>query len=341
MPDCYSLSRACEFRAVQPDLIEVTSAQHGPQRLSVELVGVLLLFSRPRSAAEVHQATALDTPLEKFVGILESLVNGGILQKVDATPSAVSLETLLRQDVFADPESIETMRHHLRNGRLLVVRDALPHELAERVHASLDACDAWTAHEGRQSFFHYRHHGLFDPRSFPGPLEECVSIFAAPGTKRFIEALSGRVCSGPATVNASWYQPGDHILPHNDYLAGRSVAFIWYLTKDWDDAWGGHLYWCRSGTLLKPLFNCLSLFVVSRDEQRDSSHFVSVVSSQARSKRLAVSGWWTQPLAAAVATTAIDPALAERGGGRSADLSEQQYGPTRVHFGHDHCVTAI
>jgi hypothetical protein len=338
--DCYSLSSACDFRVVQPDVFEVTSAHGERQRLSADLVGLLLLFAQPRSAAAIHEATAMSTPLNQFVVTLESLVADGILHKEQATPSPASLQALLRQDIFGDAGSVEKIGQHLRDGRLLVVRDALPHEFAERVHASLDACAAWTAHEGRQSFFHYRHHGLFDPRWFPAPLKECVSIFGSPGTTRFVEKLSGRVCSGPATVNASWYQPGDHILPHNDYLAGRSVAFIWYLTKDWDDAWGGHLFWCRSGSLLKPLFNCLSLFVVSRDEKLDSSHFVSVVSSQARGKRLAVSGWWTEPLAETVVAPTKQRST-ERESARNADISERRYGPPRVDFGHDDCVTAI
>jgi hypothetical protein len=341
-PDFYCLSSACEFRVVQPDVVEVTSSGGGSgrQRLSIELLGLLLLFSKPRSAAEVHEAMGESIPLDELVGTLDSLVAEGILLKVEANPTPRSLQTMLRQDVFADPRSVDEISHHLRDGRLVVVRDALPPEFAERVHASLDTCDAWGTHEGAQAYFHFRHHNLYDPRSFPGPLTECTSLFGSPGTKRFIEQLSARSCSGPATVTASWYQPGDHNLPHNDYLAGRSVAFIWYLTKDWDDSWGGHLFWCRSGTLLKPLFNCLTLFVVSRDEELDSSHFVSVVSSQARGKRLAVSGWWTEPPAAAVASAARK---ASRAGHRAAgaDLSERRYGRAHVQLGDRGCVTAI
>ena len=85
------------------------------------------------------------------------------------------------------------------------------------------------------------------------------------------------------------YLPGDHSLPHRDFGGNRSVAFVWHLTRQWQSEWGGHLYWCPSGTSIAPLFNCLILFNVAAS----SLHLVTAVSPYARGKRLAVSGWWT------------------------------------------------
>ena len=89
-------------------------------------------------------------------------------------------------------------------------------------------------------------------------------------------------------MTASWYQPGDFSLPHTDGHVERSVAFVWHLTKDWDDTWGGQLAWCRNGAAVYPRYNSLSLFNVSDT----SLHFVAAVSRRATGKRLGVNGWW-------------------------------------------------
>ena len=67
------------------------------------------------------------------------------------------------------------------------------------------------------------------------------------------------------------------------------MAFVWHLTKDWDPKWGGDLYWCRAHHFVTPSFNTLALFTVGPD----SAHFVTHVAPGARSKRLAINGWWT------------------------------------------------
>src|SRR5262249_26518257 len=137
------------------------------------------------------------------------------------------------------------------------------------------------------------HHNIYDESLFPADLSWCQQIFQSDSTKDFIQRLSQRNCQGETVFSASLYLPGDHSLPHSDFLAHnnehRQVAFIWHLTKHWQSDWGGDFFWCPNSRAISPSFNTLLLFNV----RLDSTHSVTQVSPSARSKRLAISGWWT------------------------------------------------
>lgn len=223
---------------------------------------------------------------------------------------AASVESLLRPAVRA---ALNDAAPRLAGGGLVVVPDAFDMDFAEALHRSLDACTAWRVHEGQEDHFHYHHHNLYDPADHPPELAGCIARFDSPATKAWMARLSGRDCAAPAEVSASWYLPGDHSLPHNDVAvldgeAGRQVAFVWHLTKDWRPEWGGALYWCAKGRYLPPAFNTLYLFNVGPQ----SNHFVTHVSPYARGKRMAVNGWWTGRSAM--------PAAAEAGPERIGEL---------------------
>jgi Rps23 Pro-64 3,4-dihydroxylase Tpa1-like proline 4-hydroxylase len=102
--------------------------------------------------------------------------------------------------------------------------------------------------------------------------------------------ISGRDCSGEAGAAAAWYRPGEYALPHDDSVAdqARSVAYIWYLTKDWQQEWGGSLFWCPTGQYLRPSFNVLTIFNVIPS----NVHFICPVALTATAKRLSVNGFW-------------------------------------------------
>jgi Rps23 Pro-64 3,4-dihydroxylase Tpa1-like proline 4-hydroxylase len=233
-----------------------------------------------------------------------------------------SLRTILRPDLFADDDTLRRIGESLHAGRLLVVPDAIDPARAERVRACLDGADGWRQYEGQEPNFHYRHHNLYERERYPAALAEHVALFGSAASRAFVEQLTGRPCSGGATVTASWYQPGDHSLPHQDWGEEREVAFVWNLTREWESHWGGHFVWCPTGTLVAPTFNTLLVFVVNRA----SLHFVSAVSEKARGKRLAVSGWWHRPIGAA---KAADPTPATE----DSFLTPPSYGPPRLKVG--------
>jgi hypothetical protein len=202
-----------------------------------------------------------------------------------------TLSQVLAPDVFATPEVVAEISRQLVRGRAVVIRDAFCRAFAEGMHETLAACTSWTIQEGGEPMFHFRHHNLYDDASFPPLLTECKRRFASADARRLATALSQSPCDGTLQFGASLYLPGDFSLPHTDCARGRRVAFIWHLTKEWDDAWGGNLVWCPSGTQLAPRFNVLTLFCVSSA----SLHFVAPVAPQSRGLRLTVNGWWTAP----------------------------------------------
>jgi hypothetical protein len=212
-----------------------------------------------------------------------------------------SLQTYLNPAVI-DNEGVERIGNGLRAGKLVVVREALHGSFAERMFQCLDQFPDWKLYETYSAAtadppatpFRYHHHNIYDKSVYPAELTRCEGIFASEGTRSFVEQLSGQDCSGVTSFSASWYQPGDHSCPHSDHRlvdngrSVRTVAFVWHLTKDWRPDWGGALYWCPTLRYVPPSFNTLVLFVVTDA----STHFVTQVSPYAKTKRLAINGWW-------------------------------------------------
>lgn len=170
-----------------------------------------------------------------------------------------------------------------------MIPDAIRADVAERAHADLSGSTRWRPFEGDSPFFHYRHHNLYADADLPPSATVLKASFASEAARTLMTSISGRDCSGPIDFGASWYLPGDHSLPHQDLGLGRSVAWVWHLTKDWDPRWGGGFFWCPSGITMSPRFNCFTLFNVTTA----SAHFVTAVSPYAQAKRLALNGWWT------------------------------------------------
>ena len=196
---------------------------------------------------------------------------------------------LCNRGIFDDEGVREQIRAQLAQGRAVVIPDALRADVAERAHRELDETTRWKPYEGDSPFFHYRHHNLYSDQELPESALALKASLSGRATTELMTTLSGQDCSGPVQFGASLYLPGDHSLPHQDLGLGRSVAWVWHLTKDWDPRWGGGFFWCPSGVSMAPQFNCFTLFTVTPA----SAHFVTVVSGHARSKRLALNGWWT------------------------------------------------
>jgi 2OG-Fe(II) oxygenase superfamily len=209
-----------------------------------------------------------------------------------------SLVTYLDPALAGDTPGLGRIARALAGGRLVVMRDAFQPAFARRMFECLDGVPDWPLHEDYgQAHFHYSHHNLYDEGMFPPDLRWCHRVFQSASTRAWIGELSGRGCEGPVQFSASWYQPGDHSLPHSDLVRLedgqlRQVAFIWHLTRSWQPEWGGDFFWVPTARQFPPTFNTLYLFNVSRS----SMHFVTTVVPGAGEKRLAINGWWTGPV---------------------------------------------
>lgn len=215
-----------------------------------------------------------------------------------------SIEFFLNPEVFAEEKLVDEISDQLADGRLIVIRNAFQDAFAEHMFACLDQFREWKLYEDYQPHFHFHHHNIYDESLFPAELSHCRDVFRSEATKSFVQRLSRRDCSGETSFSASLYLPGDHSLPHNDFLMRdgqpRQVAFVWHLTKEWREDWGGEFFWCEKNRSVLPAFNTLLLFNVSLS----SAHLVTLVSPHAKGKRLAISGWWHGQAGSAAETAA-------------------------------------
>jgi Rps23 Pro-64 3,4-dihydroxylase Tpa1-like proline 4-hydroxylase len=204
-----------------------------------------------------------------------------------------SIEFFLNPTIFANDKLIGQISDRLAGGDLIVIRKAFQEPFAENMFDCLDQFSNWKVYEGYEDHFHYHHHNIYDENLFPRELTRCRNIFGSESTRHFVQLLSSRDCTGTTTLSASLYLPGDHSLPHNDFIIRdgqqRQVAFVWNLTRNWQTDWGGEFFWCKKSYWVFPAFNTLLLFNVDRS----SKHFVTMVAPHAKGKRLAISGWWT------------------------------------------------
>lgn len=208
----------------------------------------------------------------------------------------VSLEKVLNPR-FQDPALLEDIEKKLKQGEVVILKDAFLPELADAMHKELAATDQWDHNEDYfPDGYHFRHQNIYATSDFPPICDKFhQNVFGSQATKEFISKLSGRDCTSDEVTGApSYYKAGDHSLPHTDHIGQRTVAYVWHLSKNWKPDWGGALYWAPSplaNAFHHASYNSLCLFSVTPH----SAHFVTTVSPEAKEKRLAYNGWWHSP----------------------------------------------
>jgi len=263
-----------------------------PLELSLTLFQVLMAFAEKKTAREAFQLLDVDVDLDHFGAIVQEFHSHGLLRLDQAVDDGPDLRSYLARQGLDDSVLLDKLSRAMRGGHAIVIPDALPIDLAERVHDELDRSNRWSLAEGGHDFFHYRNSFIDKLDAVDGALAECSRLFKSSATRRFISELSGQDCTGGAHAAAAWYRPGEYALPHDDSIANasRSVAYIWYLTKDWRREWGGALFWCPTGQYVCPGFNVLVMFNVTHLNM----HLVCPVAPTATAKRLTVNGFWHQ-----------------------------------------------
>lgn len=109
----------------------------------------------------------------------------------------------------------------------------------------------------------------------------------------FVSAITGVKFKGTLDMSATLYESCAFLLPHDDELEGRKIAYLLYLSKGFSATDGGSfaLYNTKNKKPVKivkrypPTFNSLLMFEVS-----DIS-FHEVEENLSRKKRYAVGGW--------------------------------------------------
>jgi prolyl 3-hydroxylase /prolyl 3,4-dihydroxylase len=109
----------------------------------------------------------------------------------------------------------------------------------------------------------------------------------------FVEAVTGVTLKGTLDMAATLYESTNYLLPHDDKLDGRKIAYIIYLSKSFTENDGGSFILYNSNretptTLSKkipPMWNSLLLFEVS------GISFHEVEENISNKKRYAIGGW--------------------------------------------------
>ena len=284
-----------------------------PFELSLALFQLLIVFAEQKTVLQAFDSLDVDVDLDEFRDIVDDFVGRGLLSRDQPVDDGHDLRQLLNPGIFSEPAMVDRLRTWLRQGRAIVIPDALPLGFAEDVHRDLSESTRWTVVEGGHDFFHFRTSVISDIDGQTPALTECSRFFQSTATRRFVAGLSGNDCSGRPHVTAGWYRPGEYALPHDDSgTKGRSVAFVWYLATDWRQEWGGAFFWCPTGQYLLPKFNTLMIFNV----MPSNVHLVCPVAPIATSKRITINGFWTHSEPSA-RPTPVDP---------SAFVSPHAYG---------------
>lgn len=168
-----------------------------------------------------------------------------------------------------EQETLDDIKARLREGKVVILRDAFRTELADAMHEQLDFLtdEEWNLHEDYfADGYHFKHKNIYDKNDFPPLFQDVNRMFESTATKDFLTELSGRDCSGEISGAPSFYSAGDHSLPHTDHIGQRSVAYIWHLSRNWRPEWGGALYWAPeplANAYHHASFNTLVLFSVT------------------------------------------------------------------------------
>ncbi|KAI6178920.1 hypothetical protein M3Y98_00554100 [Aphelenchoides besseyi] len=130
--------------------------------------------------------------------------------------------------------------------------------------------------------------------------------------REFIQKVTGFALNEKVALTGSLYKQGDYLLPHDDSLDTRKVAFVLYLSKDWEEKFGGELALFNSNSninrpievtkRLQPIYNTFVFFPVTTN----TWHSVEEVLDTSYS-RLSLNGWFHADDAKAAAPPLPEP----------------------------------
>jgi len=110
-------------------------------------------------------------------------------------------------------------------------------------------------------------------------------------SKEFIKFISEITNTNLKFIDMSGfiYDDTDYLLPHDDRLAGRKIAYILNLTKGFTKADGGALQFFKKNKIVKsipPTFNTFTIFKVSPKSLHQVQEIIT------KKKRLSFGGWF-------------------------------------------------
>ncbi|MBI2147056.1 2OG-Fe(II) oxygenase [Candidatus Woesearchaeota archaeon] len=183
----------------------------------------------------------------------------------------------------------------------IVLHDFLLPGKAEQLRAALLG-ETW----GLKDADLFRFHQTKDIRYSGSPLiKEYHAFFSSQEFRSLISAITGVSPLSSIDGSGQKYAGGDYLLPHDDRLEGRKIAYVMNLTKDFTEKDGGQLQFFavdgKTGhpTVVEqsfvPAFNTLFLFRVSKKSFHQVAEVVVPEHASAEQKqkgRLSIAGWF-------------------------------------------------
>jgi hypothetical protein len=170
----------------------------------------------------------------------------GFLDGIYTTKAHETLLDYLNPKLF-DPATMHVIRAKIRSKGVAVIRNAFRPEFAEAVYQELvdaTAREDFAEHVTRGVDFSFacHIHNIWSPEDFTPLMHAMNEMMNAHASKELMTELTGRKCGGGTLPSAARFLPGDHSFPHSDYQGGRTVAWVWHLTKNWQSGWGGECF---------------------------------------------------------------------------------------------------
>jgi hypothetical protein len=120
------------------------------------------------------------------------------------------------------------------------------------------------------------------------------SAFGDRRAAAWFEAVAARPL-GALEYSVHWMRTGDFLRPHTDAIGGRVLAYVLFLSEQWDASFGGALHVrdaSRREWVVEPTFNSLVVF----DVTARSEHFVTPIEPRAGQRaRVTLGGWVYEP----------------------------------------------
>lgn len=119
-------------------------------------------------------------------------------------------------------------------------------------------------------------------------LKEFYSFFAS---KDFLDFISQVTSQRLKSIDMSGfiYSEGDYLLPHDDRLEGRRIAYVVNLSEKFSNIDGGQLSFFSRNKIVKsfvPVFNSFVLFEVSKKSLHQVNEVLTI------KQRLTLAGWF-------------------------------------------------
>jgi len=154
--------------------------------------------------------------------------------------------------------------------------------------------EEWLRAEDRNRFFHYERLSGFGPHKPGEGLQTFLRLrqfLSSDALCKLVQDITDAAITPVTAAHVQRFRQGHYLRPHHDRAEDRKIAFILYLSPDWESQFGGQLtLHGRDGAeeRLEPLYNSLVLFDVTHHEKH---HIETLTPLSAGRSRYTIGGW--------------------------------------------------